>query len=285
MRKKIRDLTIYRLLLSLLFVLLTALPTAAAEQQSVYFERLEGTLEIQHGGFVPHESSYVLVFSAVDEGIPMPQVTEQTITTVSGEKFSFGGMTFTKPGIYSYELRQLPGTRSDIIYDESVYKVKIIIQWADSNHSKLVPEVKLQKDGHTGKLDELRIVNIYQPPAPNSNPGGGSGGGGGGGGSPGRPSGGGSVTPQGPGNVTPQGPGIFNEGGQPNVNKPALVPVRPKPAARPSGLTALRRAVQTGDTSQMLVFGLCFLAAAGILGFWFIHFLSDRRKEREQSKE
>lgn len=283
MRKKIRDLTIYRLLLLLLFVLLTALPAAAAEQQSVYFERLEGTLEVQHGGFVPHESSYVLVFSAVDEGIPMPQVTEQTITTVSGAKFSFGGMTFTKPGIYSYELRQLPGTRSDIIYDESVYKVKIVIQWADSDHSKLVPEVKLQKDGHTGKLDELRIVNIYQPPAPNSNPGGGSGGGGGG--SPGRPSGGGSVTPQGPGNVTPQAPASPGAGTQPGVDKPALVPVRPVPPAKTSALTALRRAVQTGDTSQMLVFGLCFLAAAGILGLWFIHFLSDRRKEREQSKE
>lgn len=61
-------------------------------------------------------------------------VSATDVTTKTGSmSFAdlFDGIKFSAPGVYSFELKETPGTNPNIVYDNNVYTIKVQVTWAD----------------------------------------------------------------------------------------------------------------------------------------------------------
>ncbi|MGL5152786.1 MAG: Spy0128 family protein, partial [Clostridium sp.] len=66
-------------------------------------------------------------------------------------KINFNELTFDKEGTYLYEIKEVKGTATDIIYDEAIYEVEIKVERV-GNEYKATVNVKKNGVDHTGDI-------------------------------------------------------------------------------------------------------------------------------------
>ena len=93
---------------------------------------------------------------SADPGTPMPANTSIFITRDDKDQTkSFGEITFTKPGKYTYTVEEVEGDDDDITYDTKAHKVTIEI--VDDGNGNLIA-----KKG-TSAIKKVKITNTYKP--------------------------------------------------------------------------------------------------------------------------
>ena len=189
--------------------------------------------------------------------------TEIAYVQVDGERwsdisFSLSGtaekswkLAFSKPGVYTFQLKQSlsdaeKSANSLYSFDSTVYTIRAYVK--NDGKGGFFTEITAQKGSDTAnKVDAIVFGNSYTRKSS-----GGSSSGGGGGGSTSWH----SVTPQ--GEVLGASRGPVGE---------IIDAVADSPVGQVLGAT--RKAVQTGDSSMMLVMGLGFAACGAAMFAWY----------------
>ncbi len=180
--------------------------------------------------------------------------------TLSGTAEQSWKLSFSKPGVYTFLLKQNlsdaeKSANSLYSFDDTTYTIRAYVKNTDSG---LFTEITAQKGSDTSnKVDAVVFGNTYTK---TSTDGGSdskkhSGGGGGGGGTTSWH----SVTPNG----TTETPAVLG------VDRPVgelIDTIADSPVGQFLGAT--RKAVQTGDTSMMMIMGLGFAACIAAFGGW-----------------
>ena len=100
------------------------------------------------------------------DGAEMP---EDPTATVTGEgTTSFGNITFTKAGTYTFDISEEKGDASGYTYDESVWTLTVVVV---DNESKLEVQshTYTKTDGITNE-EKAEFENIYKPTEPKTDP-------------------------------------------------------------------------------------------------------------------
>lgn len=135
--------------------------TYKPEEIVVYFD---GTKELTGRDWTTDDT-----FEFTIEGDDVPLLTPTTVSVNSGNHgFTFGPITFTKPGKYTYTISENAGTDDKIAYDGTVYTVVVTVI---DNEGKL--EYSVSVDGTSidssdiigGHVEGFDFENIYTPAA------------------------------------------------------------------------------------------------------------------------
>ncbi len=169
--------------------------------------------------------------------------------SLSGTAEKSWKLTFSKPGVYTFQLQQSlsdaeKSANSLYSFDGTVYTIRAYVK--NDGKGGFFTEITAQKGSDTAnKVDAVVFSNSYTRKSS-----GGSSGGGGGGSTSWH-----SVTPQ--GSVLGASRGPVGE---------IIDAVADSPVGQVLGAT--RKAVQTGDSSMMLVMGLGFVACGAAMFAW-----------------
>ena len=180
--------------------------------------------------------------------------------SLSGSEEKSWKLAFGKPGVYTFELKQNlsdaeKSANSLYSFDSTVYTIRAYVK--NDGNGGLFTEITAQKGSDTSnKVDAIVFGNTYTKTSTGGRTtGGGSGSGGGGG----------TTTWH---SVTPQG---SEESGQVlGANRGPVGEIIEAVAEGPVGqvLGATRKAVQTGDSSMMVIMGLGFVACVAAFVAW-----------------
>ena len=108
-------------------------------------------------GKVLQDGEFSFRLSAVTPGAPLP--TNTVITNDENGGIAFGEITYSKAGVYVYELTEISGTDTRYSYDTSVYTVTVTV--TDNSQGVLSAEVKLTKNGLAST--EIVFRNSFTP--------------------------------------------------------------------------------------------------------------------------
>lgn len=165
-----------RILLALTAVLLCLSAWTAALAEDDLTVRLD--VQVTQEGTLPDPAEAMTVrMTAGGRKNPMPdgQVGGSFDLTVTGaDAVSFPAMAFTRLGVYTYTIEQLPGNDPDCAYDTRVYQLTVSIINAQKGKG-LDMEVALREQGKDEKIGAVLFHNVYKTidptPAPTKKPG------------------------------------------------------------------------------------------------------------------
>lgn len=131
----------------------------AAEASAV-----EVPVKITLSGTLPGTpEQFTIRLEAEDAANPMPEGSEDGVYTMeirgAGEK-SFPVITYTRVGIYNYEIYQEAGKNGDCTYDRAVYRMTVYVTNAEAGG--LESTTVLYKDNQGNKLDKAAFHNTYK---------------------------------------------------------------------------------------------------------------------------
>lgn len=129
------------------------------------------------GSGIPDGNEYTVILTA-DSSTPMPadavdsEDGKKTVEkkVVNGGEVSFGPITYTAPGDYSYTIHQEAVPRDHFTYDTTVYNVTVRV--TNTENGGLTAEIWAYRDGEADgeKVWEFLFQNHYSRPADPSNP-------------------------------------------------------------------------------------------------------------------
>lgn len=261
-------------LLALVLCMSLCLPAALAEepQQSAQVSGLSVQVKCT-GSSIPDE--VLTIRLAPRSGAPMPEGKSELVATVDTAACTElnnytvtvplnGTFTYTRPGLYEYEVTQSSGSAANGSYDQRTFVLRVMACWAEEENGMdtFYTTAKVYENGHSSseKQDSILFVNTFSstsvvlpdlPTLPDL---------------PDPPSGGSTPTP-----TTPVNPPVADA--RPVTDTPVVpqaeTPVNPPVAdARP-------QLIQTGQ----LNWPVPMLAAAGAVLMAFGVALQSRRKE------
>ena len=99
------------------------------------------------------------------DGQPMPDEATDGLLIAGDASDAFSNFHFTEPGDYVYVVRQEIGDTAYMSYDDTVYTVTIRVTNADNGGLQHEIWATTDDDPNT-KVQELRFLNTYAPPAP-----------------------------------------------------------------------------------------------------------------------
>ena len=107
------------------------------------------------------------------DGAPEPE--KKSVKNGADGKFSFGTITFTKAGTYTYTISEQKGTEANVTYDETIFTVTIKVTEDAENGTLTVsePEYTAEKNNVRTEKEGISFTNTYTPPR-NTPPGGGN---------------------------------------------------------------------------------------------------------------
>ena len=113
------------------------------------------TLNVESGSWAlqGNDFSFALYDNADCTGTPL-----RTATNTADGSITFGALTFDAAGEYTYYMREVPGDRTAITYDSTVYKVTITVQDNGTGALTALPPV-YTLDGEA--KDAAEFVNTY----------------------------------------------------------------------------------------------------------------------------
>ena len=163
----------------ILLALTAALLCLSAWSTALAADDLTVRLDVQitQEGTLPDPAETMIVrITAGGSMYPMPdgQVGgSYDLEVAGGSAATFPDMTFTRLGIYTYTIEQLPGSDPDCAYDKRVYRLTVSIINAKGGGFDM--EVALREQGEDEKLGAVLFHNVYKTivptPAPTKKPG------------------------------------------------------------------------------------------------------------------
>lgn len=125
-------------------------------------------VQISMAGEVPDsETFYDVVLTAASASNPMPSDSSDGSCrrTVPGNGMLNFVIQYDRPGVYSYQVAQLPGTDSMCTYDDAVYNVTVsVLSRPDAYVLDAV--VKAERLGFDGEKSSIVFTNVYSEPDP-----------------------------------------------------------------------------------------------------------------------
>lgn len=154
------------LVLPVLLAALLIMPVRANAEEVPYecFAELPVSVELNGDN---DEQFHVTIELAegMDETTPLPDEAADGLLIAGDASDSFSNFHFTKPGDYSYVVKQDIGDTAYMSYDDTVYTVTIRVTNADNGGLQHEIWATTDDDPNT-KVQELRFLNTYAPPAP-----------------------------------------------------------------------------------------------------------------------
>lgn len=154
------------LVLPVLLAALLMMPVRANAEEVPYecFAELPVSVELNGDN---DEQFHVTIELAegMDETTPLPDEAADGLLIAGDASDSFSNFHFTKPGDYSYVVKQDIGDTAYMSYDDTVYTVTIRVTNADNGGLQHEIWATTNDDPNT-KVQELRFLNTYAPPAP-----------------------------------------------------------------------------------------------------------------------
>lgn len=160
-----------RRLASLLLVLVCLLSLSVTAQAA----ELKGVkVKITLSGTLPRPSErYKVALTAQNQSDPMPAGSINgiyTMTFVGAGEQSIPTIAYPKVGVYSYTIRQIPGTNRKCTYDDAVYDLTVYVTNAPGGGLEV--STTLTCRGDEKKLDTAVFTNRYKvenPDVPQTN--------------------------------------------------------------------------------------------------------------------
>ena len=111
-------------------------------------------------GDTPSDKTFTFNITASEENPDGAVLPENTTATVTGSgTASFGNITFSKAGIYNFEIKETKGNDSGYTYDESVWTLTVVV--VDNNSQLEVESHSYTKADGTTSNDGAAFTNTY----------------------------------------------------------------------------------------------------------------------------
>ena len=151
MRTNMKRLAVIGIILMLLLSVCTAMAEKSAPIE----------VKVSLEGIAPDTPETYTFRLTADGDYPMPEGAsgKNYDLKISGAgSASFPGIEFDQIGIYTYTVKQIPGTTDGVTYDSDVYNVKITVYYKDDG--SLATAVAIRKDGSDEKVP-IEFINEY----------------------------------------------------------------------------------------------------------------------------
>ena len=143
--------------IGMILVLLLSVCALAAEEVT---ETL--SVSVSTKGTPPETPETYTVRLTADGDFPMPEGSQNGVYDLQvkgAASASFPKISYDRPGVYTYTVRQVPGTQAGVKYDDSVFNVKVqVYNNAAGDGFEIVTAIRRQ--GNTEKTP-IGFVNIY----------------------------------------------------------------------------------------------------------------------------
>ncbi len=112
------------------------------------------------GDNIPGGKDYRVTLEALTPEAPVPEHT--TLTRTGAGSMTFGPIRYTKPGDYSYRIRQITDGAERFTYDTVVYRVTVRI--TNGENGGLQAQIWAEREGSVGKTTDITFRNQYHAP-------------------------------------------------------------------------------------------------------------------------
>ncbi|MGO3018752.1 MAG: Spy0128 family protein [Anaerococcus sp.] len=159
-------------IIMLLFTLILCFPTIV-NASSEYESTVNIPVKVELDGETTDEDFTFSIERKNGETNFLPENTKLVISNDSSK--NFGPIVYNKPGVYEYIIKQIPGDNKDIVYDKTIYKIKVFVENEMDTNGKisgsLISLLILNNDVSQNKLSEIVFHNKYNNnPSPNPKP-------------------------------------------------------------------------------------------------------------------
>lgn len=159
-------------IIMLLFTLILCFPTIV-NASSEYESTVNIPVKVELDGEITDEDFTFSIERKNGETNFLPENTKLVISNDSSK--NFGPIVYNKPGVYEYIIKQIPGDNKDIVYDKTIYKIKVFVENEMDTNGKisgsLISLLILNNDVSQNKLSEIVFHNKYNNnPSPNPKP-------------------------------------------------------------------------------------------------------------------
>lgn len=153
------------------FVFMSMLFPIISRAESSYESRVKISFKLElEGDFFDDVFKFIL--SKKEETNRFLEI--ESLDLKGKERGDFKELIFAKPGRYEYELKQIPGNRKNVSYDNTVYYISIFVQnerdKSGNLTGKLINSVFVSRNGDRGKIGEPVFRNIIYKDKKNDNP-------------------------------------------------------------------------------------------------------------------
>lgn len=158
MKKRVQS--VFAALLVVVFGMLAYGPKVLAAQ----VPEVEVPVKITLSGTLPGTpEQFTIRLEAEDAANPMPEGSEDGIYSMEikgADEKSFPVITYTRVGIYNYEIYQEAGKNGDCTYDRAAYRMTVYV--TNAEEGGLESTTVLYKDNQGDKLDKAAFHNVYK---------------------------------------------------------------------------------------------------------------------------
>lgn len=144
--------------IGLIMVLLLSVCAAAADGVN---ETLGVSISVK--GTPPETPETYTVRLTAEGDFPMPEGAEgksYDLTVTGAASASFPAISYDRVGIYTYSVRQIPGSKEGVQYDASVFDVKVQV-YNNAENSGFEIATVIRKRGNVDKTEIITFVNTY----------------------------------------------------------------------------------------------------------------------------
>lgn len=144
--------------IGLMLVLLLSVCAAAADGVS---ETLGVSISVK--GTPPETPETYTVRLTAEGDFPMPEGADgesYDLTVTGAASASFPVISYDRVGIYTYSVRQIPGSTEGVQYDTSVFDVKVQV-YNNADNSGFEIATVIRKRGNVDKTEIITFVNTY----------------------------------------------------------------------------------------------------------------------------
>ena len=158
------------LVLPVLLAALLFLPVRANAEEVPYECSADLPVSVELNG--NHDEQFHVTIDlaeGMDETTPLPDEAADGLLIAGDASDTFHNFHFTKPGDYSYVVKQEIGNTAYMSYDDTVYTVTIRVTNADNGGLQSEIWATTDDDPNT-KVSKLAFLNTYAPPTPTPAP-------------------------------------------------------------------------------------------------------------------
>ena len=154
------------LVLPVLLAALLMMPVRANAEEVPYECTADLPVSVELNGDIDEQFHVTIdLAEGMDETTPLPDEATDGLMIAGDASEAFHKFHFVKPGDYVYVVKQETGNTAYMSYDDTVYTVTIRVTNADNGGLQSEIWATTDDDPDT-KVQELRFLNTYAPPAP-----------------------------------------------------------------------------------------------------------------------